>query len=431
MGKQATDFSDQDITEVASYMAEFDLVGISSMTQYSSIVHKIIARIRDFSPKTFIIWGGIHPIIHPEDAIQHADAICTGEGEFAVSKFLELFKIGDDFTSTPGFWFNTSSGVVKNLNLPLMKPEEMDELPPLTYQDGELLYHPGRGFLPITYRDFVNYTGLSYNTVWSIGCPLKCTYCGNSKFIDYDKNYRKIRHSSPQIIVDEIKRAVSKHPHITTILFHDDSFLALPMRTLEEFSSLYKKQISLPFGMFGVIPNYVREDKIALLLDAGMIRLRMGIQSGSQKILDFYDRPTPINRIRDAIETLNKFKKFMIPPSFDIIIENPLESSEDMQATLDLIYSMPRPYFLNIYALRVIPNTQLAFDLKKRNVEVPPIDKNYFTGYNPTLGNILIFLLVLWRLPSWLYNRLRNKVLPITIDQRKYPVSFSIIRSLY
>ena len=33
-----------------------------------------------------------------------------------------------------------------------------------------------------------------------------CTYCGNSKFIEYDGGYRRLRHSSPRTIIDELKR---------------------------------------------------------------------------------------------------------------------------------------------------------------------------------------------------------------------------------
>ena len=95
-----------------------------------------------------------------------------------------------------------------------MQQEEMDKLPSPTYQDGELIYHYGEGFKPINSNDFFKYSSLCYNTVWSIGCPFKCTYCGNSKFIDNDDAYRKLRHSSPNIIIEEIKRAVSKHPYI-------------------------------------------------------------------------------------------------------------------------------------------------------------------------------------------------------------------------
>ena len=430
-GKGAGYLTENDIHKVAQFLAEGDLVGLSSMTQYSTTVHKIIAVVRQLNPNSYIVWGGIHAIINPEDAIKHADAVCTGEGEFAFKTFLEHFRNGKDYTTTPSFWFNKDGNIIKNRNLPLMKPIEMDELPPLTYEDNELIYHSGKGFKNINSNDFLNYSGLAYNTVWSIGCPLHCTFCGNTKFIEYDNNYRRLRHSKPQTIVNEIKRAKSKHPHLSTIVFHDDSFLALRYSEIEEFCKIWKKEIKIPFFIAGVIPNYVREDKIALLVDAGMNRVRMGIQSGSDNILEFYKRPTKLHRIKAATEILNKFKKYMIPPAYDIILENPIESSEDTRATADMLYEMPRPYTLNIYALRIIPNTIMAKQLEDRGLKVPPIDKNYLIGYQRTLGNCLVFALTFWKMPQWLYKFLRKKVYPVQTEQSHYPILFTFSRVAY
>ena len=92
-------------------------------------------------------------------------------------------------------------------------------------------------------------------------------------------------------------------------------FLVLTLCTvLEQLCKLYKEEVKIPFAIYGVIPTYVREDKIALLVDAGMNRIRMGIQSGSENILEFYKRPTKLHRIKEATKILNKFKKYMIPP---------------------------------------------------------------------------------------------------------------------
>ena len=184
------------------------------------------------------------------------------------------------------------------------------------------------------------------------------------------------------------------------------------------------QEIFIPFAVGGVIPNYVREDKIALLLDAGLNRIRMGIQSGSNNILEFYKRPTKLHRIKEATEILNKFKKYMIPPAYDIILENPVETPEDTRATVDMLYEMPRPYTLNIYALRIIPNTTMAKQLEDRRLRVPPIDKNYFIDYQRTLGNCLVFALTFWKMPQWLYKFLRKKVYPVQTEQSHYPILF-------
>ena len=425
------DLNDKDIHEVAKFMAEGDIAAFSSMTQSAFNVYKIIAEVRKLNPKSYIIWGGIHAIIEPEDAIKHADAVCTGEGEFAFKVFLELFKNGEDYTTAPSFWFNKDNKITKNRNLPLMTPKQMDELPPLTYEDGETVYQRGKGFIPLNYNSIINYVGLSYGTIWSIGCPLHCTYCGNTKFIEYDNAYRRLRHSSPRTIVDEIKRAIKKQPHLSVVSFYDDSFLALPYVQLEEFCKLYKAEIKIPFAIYGVIPTYVREDKIALLLDAGMNRVRMGIQSGSERILEFYKRPTKLHRIKEAAKIINKFKKYMITPGYDIILENPIETPDDTRATLDLLYEMPRPYNPNVFALRIIPNTQLAKDFEEKGLDVPLIDQNYHSGFHRTLGNTLVFALAVWKMPRWLYKILRDKTYPVQSKQPHYPILFKFFHTTY
>ena len=86
--KGGGELNENDIHLVAKFLAEADIVGLCSMTQYSKTVYKIISATRRFNPNAYIVWGGIHAIIHPEDAIKHADAVCTGEGEFAFEKFL-------------------------------------------------------------------------------------------------------------------------------------------------------------------------------------------------------------------------------------------------------------------------------------------------------------------------------------------------------
>ena len=62
MGAEQTD-------EIARSLVGADLVGFSSMSHYADLYHQVSARLRELSPDTYQVWGGIHPIIHPEDAI--------------------------------------------------------------------------------------------------------------------------------------------------------------------------------------------------------------------------------------------------------------------------------------------------------------------------------------------------------------------------
>jgi anaerobic magnesium-protoporphyrin IX monomethyl ester cyclase len=427
------DLNDEEVAEVAQGLAGADVVGFSSMTGYADLTHRIMRRLRQLDPSTFIIWGGIHPIIHPEDAITgEVDAICTGEGEFAFEEFLGAFKEGRDYRGVKNFWFKEDSGEVrKNHYLPLMSSEEMEELPFPLYREHEKIYRPGIGFEDIKLADYVRNDGLSYTTLWSIGCPFHCTYCGNTKFIANDAKYKRIRHPSARYMVEQVKDVRRRFPHLSQVSFHDDSFMAISYEQLEEFAQLWHDELGIPFAVYGVIPNYVKGDKFELLTWAGMNRIRMGIQSGSQQILDFYKRPSPPEKIRAAGEVIGSFApRYHLPPAYDLIVDNPIETRQDVRDTVQLIYDMPRPYTLFIYSLKVIPNTELERAMLDRGVEVDKIDSSFFV-IPPRVGNLLLYVLCLWKPPRWLWKLLMRKVRASTEPQRLYPRLGLVLRTLY
>ena len=427
---ECADVPAERIREVAEPLARYDLLGFSSMTGYASLTAEIIRAVRALDPSTYVVWGGIHPIVVPEEAIQHADAVCTGEGELAFEEFLDAFREGRDFTGTRNFWFRRGEEVVRNPFLPLMSGEEMSRLPALHYGQDELIYEPGRGYVELNAARYLDYNGLSYNTVWSIGCPLKCTFCGNTRFIENDASYRRIRHPGVPAILDEIEQAVAVHPHVSTVVFHDDSFLALPTETLSEFGREYRRRIGLPFCVQGVIPNYVKDEKLRILLAAGLNRVRMGIQNGSERILKFYDRPTPPAKIERAASILSRYRRYMIPPAYDVILDNPIETREDVVTNLEFLYRLARPYTLNVYSLRTIPNTELEQQLDELEISIDEITANY-THNAPTLANCLVFLIASMPVPRRLFDWAVARAQPLTAEQPHYPRLLLLCRTVF
>ena len=420
------------VDEIAQGLVDADLVGLSSMTGYADLTRAVARRIRELSKRPLLVWGGVHPIMHPEDAIRSdVDAICTGEGEFAVAELLDRMKRGVDFTTVRNFWFKRGDEVVRNPLLPLMTSEEMESLPFPKYGEGEWIHRPGHGFVPLDRREYLRSTGLGYIAIWTIGCPLHCTFCGNTTFIENDPRYRRLRHPSPRYAIEEIKSVRRKLPHLSSVSFMDDSFLAVPLRELREFARLWKEEVGLPFGVYGVIPNYVRRDKFQVLTDAGMTRARMGIQSGSRRILDFYRRPTPPERIEAAADVMASFSpRRLLPPIYDVIVDNPLETRRDVLDTLELLYRLRRPFTLFVYSLRVIPNTELERQILAHGVDVEEISSGY-AEVPPRWANLLLYLLVLWRPPRWLFDRLLRRVEASGDDPREYPVLGAVLRALY
>ncbi len=428
----AAEFDESAVDEVARGLCDADVIGFSSMTGYAEMTRAVVSRVRELSKNTYIVWGGIHPIIHPEDAIAaDVDAICTGEGEFAFEELIDCLRTGKDFSQIRNFWFKRGDQVVRNTFLPLMSGDDMERLPFPKYGEREWIYKKGDGFVPAKVGDYLQTNGLSYNAIWSIGCPLHCTYCGNTKFIANDRSYKKLRHPSAKYCVEEIKAALSKHPHISQVSFHDDSFMAIPYKELAHFSELWHRDVKLPFAVYGVIPNYVKREKLEILTWAGMNRIRMGIQTGSERILDFYKRPTPPKKIREAAAALAPFApKHHIPPAYDIITDNPIETREDVVATLELLYELARPYTLNVFSLKVIPNTEMDRLMKERGIDLDAISANY-RSIPPKWSNLLLYLITMWKPPRWLWERLLERVKATSAEQREYPRLNYLLRLAY
>lgn len=420
------------VDEIARDLAQSDLLGFSSMTGYAGLTKAVISRVRQLNSSITIIWGGIHPIIHPEDAIlADVDAICTGEGEFAFEQFYDAWNTGQDYTTTCNFWFKDGETITRNGFLPLQTSAEMESLAYARHAGDEFLYEPGKGFRLMELHDRLTNNGLSFNTVWSIGCPFKCTYCGNTKFIENDVGYRKIRHPSARYAVAEIKAALQAQPYLSTVCFHDDSFMAIPYDQLAEFAEIWREEVGIPFAVYGVIPNYVRQDKIQMLTWGGMNRIRMGVQSGSQRILDFYQRPTPPEQVLEASQVCAKFApRYQIPPAYDIIMDNPIETRQDVKDTLELVYAFGRPFTLNVFSLKVIPNTHLEKTLREQGVDIEEISSNY-ANIPPRWANLVLYLLVIWKPPRWLFDRLLNRVRASAEEQQMYPVRAGLLRAIY
>jgi len=66
---------------------------------------------------------------------------------------------------------------------------------------------------------------------------------------------------------------------------------------------------------------------------------------------------------------------------------------------------MPRPFALNIFSLRYIPNTELGRQLAALDIEVEGIDKNY-TTVKPTFANALMYIVALVKLPRPVFEYL-------------------------
>src|SRR3990172_4510262 len=76
--------------EPIDFETDADIIGVSFMTYNAPRAYEIADRFRGEKAKP-VIFGGYHPTFLPEEAIQHANAVCIGEAEGNVPRMMEDF----------------------------------------------------------------------------------------------------------------------------------------------------------------------------------------------------------------------------------------------------------------------------------------------------------------------------------------------------
>jgi hypothetical protein len=126
-------------------------------------------------------------------------------------------------------------------------------------------------------------------------------------------------------VIGELKIVNQRFPHVGLICIDDDAFFLRTDEEIEGFSHEYKKNISIPLWVTGAIPPAITEQKLAALTEAGMVALRMGVQSGSQRTKKANQYAHSNQAVLKAVRMIHGFRDKIKKPQFDIILDNPWE----------------------------------------------------------------------------------------------------------
>ena len=326
------------------------LIGFGFGTPYLSLVTELTHRLRRVS-QAHIVWGGVHPTIVPDDGVEVADSVCVGEGEGPILDLAAAVRDGRPAAGIDNLWVRTKDGLAKGAMRPLIDP--LDHLPwerlfavdTVVIEDNTLR------------RGEPQQDNALYRVMASRGCPFRCSFCYNSQYRNIYKGlggYHRTR--TVDSVLDELAAVVASRPRLRRIRFDDDTFV-FPRRWVETFCRDYPRRIGLPFDIL-LNPNAANERTLRALADAGLVHVQIGIQGGSEQgVADQYNRHDSHRRLRQVASLL---RDLAVDVTYDVILDNPLESDADRAALLDLLLSLPRPFSLFLYSLTVFPRSEIA-----------------------------------------------------------------------
>lgn len=386
-------YEDKILNEVVELSRGTDLIGISLMTNFFDNAVQITQRLkRDLNIP--ILWGGIHPTIRPQECLDYADMVCIGEGEESLVELVRKIENGQDYNNVQGIWLKDKSNIVTNKIRPLI--QDLDSIP---FQDYDYETHyilDGKCIHKMSEDLLKKYSESKYMTIPTRGCPFGCSYCSNNTFGKIYHNQKQVRKRSINNIIKELIQIKNTLPIMQCIHFDDDAFFLYPLEEIKEFCKKYKENIALPLFIGGATPLTLTKEKLSLLVDAGLRYIRMGIETGSERTKRLYKRIDSNQQVLKAAKIINGFKDKIDVPVYDIILDNPWETDEDLIKTLMFLTKLPPPYDLCLFSLTFYPGTELYEKAKQEGIIVDDLEDVYRKHYSickKSYLNRLFFLL--------------------------------------
>jgi anaerobic magnesium-protoporphyrin IX monomethyl ester cyclase len=248
-----------------------------------------------------------------------ADAVLPGEGEMTLLALTDAWRSGA--ASPPGAIPGVATadgkgGVTYTAARPAVR--DLDALPLPAWD----LVH-----VEAYRRAWRSAHGrFSWNMVSSRGCPFGCNWCAKPIF------GRRYAQRSPDSVAVEMRR-LKDDIAPDHIWFADDIFGLTPAWIGDFARAVTRRGARTPFMIQSRV-DLMTPAVVATLVEAGAEEVWLGVESGSQRVLDAMDKDTEVAEIRAATRAL---KAGGVRACWFIQLGYPPESWDDLLLTRDLI----------------------------------------------------------------------------------------------
>ncbi len=188
------------------------------------------------------------------------------------------------------------------------------------------------------------------------GCPYTCAFCGSPVNMG-----NKLRFRSLDSVFGEME-TLYKHYGVREFHFIDDMFNMSRTRVLEFCRILDSRKWGINYTFpNGLRLNTIDRETLAWMKKTGAYAFTVGIESGSQRILDAMNKKLTVDMIREKVQMIAESG---IEPSGFFLLGYPGETKEDIRKTIDFAKSLPlkRAHFSNFLPLPGTLATQRLLD---------------------------------------------------------------------
>ncbi len=351
-----------------------DVIGFTLFSHDLPWSQRAVAATKKAMPHVITLLGGPHVAGMGERIFAQApetDFAFTGESESGFVELLDLLQGSggapepSDLEPIPGLIHRVDGEAVLNkayrpLDLDEIEFPAWDMIDPRTYPEA-----PQGAFfrrLPVA------------PMVFTRGCPYPCTFCAASTTLG-----KALRKRSIHNIMAEIELLMGQYG-IREIHVLDDNF-TFDNRYVERFcETLLQKGVDITWGC----PNGVRLDTLTpglvrLMKRSGCYYLSVGIETGSQRMLDIMRKGLTIELIREQVAMV---REAGLEVNGFFILGNPGETEADIHKTIRFAKELDlgRALFSNYLPL---PGTPAYRELEESGELGEPDWGSYYQSQTP------------------------------------------------
>lgn len=334
-------------------LKDVSAVGIYTQTHFVPETVALISAIRDLRGDIRIFTGGPDCTCYGR-LYAGADLSFVGEVDATLAPAVkELLADNTDYRNMPGVVYrDRSCGTVVCTHQP----------PPL--QDLDCVPFPDRTIVERDrYSLFGAFRGQTTAVTTSRGCNGACRFC-ERRFYSYGQR----RERSIQSVLTELQDIRDQGYRFVHV--NDDDFLANEPRSRRLLDAITRRKLGLYFKILTRV-DHIDEEMCEKLRAAGVRFVDLGIESASQRTLDFYGKRTSVDQARVAVLLLDQYGIYV---HGHVMFGAPFETEGDLDRAMQFVCDLPvDTMFLNILGYRRHSN------LWREAVEASLIEEDEYT----------------------------------------------------
>jgi radical SAM superfamily enzyme YgiQ (UPF0313 family) len=306
-------------------------------------------------PDLPIIWGGWHPSLFPVETLNDepsVDLTVQGQGEATFREVVERLASGQPVGRPAGSSSRAGDHPVRNAPRPL---EDINAFPAHDY-----------GLIPVErYFELKGQRQLDY--ISSQGCRFRCTFCADPSV--YERGWVGLE---PARMGEELD-ALWQRYRFDDVGFQDETFFTSRKRVEAIAEEFLRRGLGFTWMATMRADQGARLDEavLAACKRAGLRRVMIGLESGSQQMLDWMKKDIKIEQVYESAE---KCRRQGVAILFNLIVGFPDEPPESVDETLRAakrLRALSPDFEVAIFFFKPYPGNEIADMLRRRGYQFP------------------------------------------------------------